>query len=125
MLKNSQKNLQKILQKSKKIRKGDKVIVISGDDRGQSGSVLSCSGNSAVVQGLNMCKKHVKRSESNPQGGVLSFEKPINISNLAIFVAEDKPVKLKVGVAADGDRELYYLDGDKKITYRSIKKQNT
>lgn len=125
MLRNSQKEMQKQLQKSKKIRKGDKVIVITGNDRGQTGTVLSCVDNQVVVQGVNVRKKHVKPTQNNPKGGVVSFEKPINISNVCLFVAENKPVKVKVRVGADGGRELFYLDGENAVTYRSIKKPNT
>ena len=50
--------------KCKKIRKGDKVVGIAGNYRGQSGTVLSCNGDKVIVQGLNVRKKHVKPSQA-------------------------------------------------------------
>ncbi len=71
-----------IVKRSKKIRKGDKVIAIAGNYRGQFGTVLSCVGERIVVQGLNIRKKHVKKSQQNPHGGIVELEKPIHVSNL-------------------------------------------
>lgn len=109
-------------QASKKIRKGDKVVAISGNDRGQIGTVLSVHDDKVVVQGLNVRKKHVKRSQANPQGGILELEKPIHISKLKVCGKDDKPVKLKVKVDEHGDRHLYYIDGDQETVHRSVKK---
>jgi large subunit ribosomal protein L24 len=106
---------------SKKIRKGDLVMAISGNDRGMTGTVLSCSGDKIVVQGLNVRKRHVKRSQVNPKGNIISLEKPIHVSNLKVCVG-DKPVKLKVDAKKSGDRQFVYHDGDKKHVYRSVKK---
>ncbi|MEC7839663.1 MAG: 50S ribosomal protein L24 [Chlamydiota bacterium] len=110
--------------RSKKIRKGDTVIAIAGNYKGQTGTVLSVDSDKAVVQGLNVRKKHVKKSEQMPNGGIISVEKPLHISNLKVCVDGDKAVKLKVKAGNDGERELYYVDGDKEVTYRSLKKHN-
>lgn len=110
--------------KNKKIRKGDKVIATAGNNRGQIGTVLSCLGDKVVVQGLNIRKKHMKRTQARPQGAIVSMEKPIHISNVRVCV-DDKPVKLKVRVTKQGHRELYYKDGEKQVAYRPIKKQTT
>ena len=59
---------------SKKIREGDQVLVLAGNDKGKTGVVLSRQGDRVVVQGINIKKKHVKKSEQNPQGGVLDLE---------------------------------------------------
>src|SRR5271155_5743399 len=93
---------------SKKIRKGDRVMAISGNDRGQVGQVLRVIGSKAVVQGINLRKKHVKRSQSSPQGGVIDFERPIHISNLRVCTADNQPIKLKVRFDSKGQREFYY-----------------
>jgi large subunit ribosomal protein L24 len=114
--------MQKEDNRSKKIRKGDRVIAIAGNDRGQIGNVLSIIGNKAVVQGLNVRKKHVKRSEQQPQGGIVELEKPIPLCKLKPCVENDRPVKLKVRIAKNGERELMYkLDGQ-EILHRSVKK---
>lgn len=108
--------------KSKKVRKGDKVIAIAGNNRGQTGTVLSCAGNKVLVQGLNVRKKHVKPSQQNQKGGILEIEKPLHISNLRVLSKNDTPVKLKVREAKNGERELVYNDNGKEVLHRSLKK---
>ena len=68
------------------IKKGDTVMVISGEDKGHSGRVLEVlvQEQRAIVEGLNMIKKHAKPSAKNPQGGIISKEAPIHISNLNV-----------------------------------------
>lgn len=107
---------------SKKIRKGDKVIAVAGNYRGQVGVVKSCSGEKIIVEGLNLCKKHVKKSQQSPQGGIVEFEKPIHVSNLKVCVGDNTPVKLKVRHDDDGKRNLVYKQGDQEVVYRSVKK---
>lgn len=70
--------------KNKKIKKGDRVVAISGNFRGQFGTVLSKQGDKVIVQGLNIRKKHVKPSQQNQRGGIIELEKPIHISNLRL-----------------------------------------
>lgn len=105
-----------------RIRQGDKVIAIAGNYRGQTGTVLKRMGDKAVVQGLNVRKKHVKRDQANPQGGIVELEKPIHLSNLRVCDALGKPLKLKCSVNEKGERELCYEADSKKVVYRSIKK---
>jgi large subunit ribosomal protein L24 len=107
---------------SKKVRKGDTVIVLSGASRGRTGVVLSSNESGVVVQGLNVRKKHVKATQAQPKGAIVELEKPIHISNVCVCV-DGKPVKLKVRTSDAGDRELYYMNGEQAVTYRSIKKQ--
>ena len=64
------------------IKKGDSVRVLAGDDRGKTGKVLQVSGDRALVEGLNFVKKHMRKTQDNPQGGVFEKEAPIHISNL-------------------------------------------
>lgn len=109
---------------SKKYRKGDLVIAIAGNYKGQSGKIISIDGEKVVVQGLNIRKKHVKRSEQMPKGGILELEKPIHISNLRVCTNEDVPLKLKVKRDEKGERVLYYKEGERDVTYRSLKKHN-
>jgi len=67
-----------------KIIKGDTVKVIAGDDNGKSGKVLQVLPETgrALVEGLNFVKKHVRKTQDNPQGGVFEKEAPIHLSNL-------------------------------------------
>ena len=68
------------------IRRGDNVIVISGDDKGKTGTVVSVdfASNRALVEGLNMVTKHNKPTASNPNGGIVKKEAPIHVSNIAV-----------------------------------------
>jgi large subunit ribosomal protein L24 len=67
-----------------RIKKGDTVLVIAGDDKGRRGKVLQVvsGGNRAVVEGLNFVKRHMRKTQDNPQGGIFEKEAPIHISNL-------------------------------------------
>lgn len=71
-----------------KIKKGDTVIVISGEERGKSGKVLEVypSKNTALVQGIRIVSKHTKPNAQNQQGGIIQKEAPIHISNLKLSV---------------------------------------
>ena len=112
----------KVINRSKKIRKGDRVIAISGNDKGQTGVVQSCKGERAIVQGLNVRKKHVKRSEQAPKGRIVEMEKPIHISNLKVCVDGDTSAKLKVRTNEQGQRQFVYHNGTQEVVYRSVKK---
>lgn len=106
---------------NKRIRKGDKVIVIAGNDKGLEGQVMARRGDFALVQGVNKRKKHVKPSEANPKGGVIEFEKPIHFSNLKL-IAEEAPVRLRVRESDEG-KEYYYKSKDQaEKKYRLVKK---
>lgn len=106
---------------SKKIRKGDTVIAIAGNNRGQTGTVMAVQGERVVVQGLNVRKKAVKKSQAQPEGGFIDREMSIHVSNLKVCV-NDKPVKLKVKQSNDGTKGLYYSDNGQDVLYRAIKK---
>ncbi|OQD42215.1 50S ribosomal protein L24 [Croceivirga radicis] len=69
-----------------KIKTGDNVIVVAGDHKGSEGKVQSVDSekNKAIVEGVNLVKKHEKPSAQNPQGGIVEKEAPIHISNLAL-----------------------------------------
>ncbi|MDD5296700.1 MAG: 50S ribosomal protein L24 [Rhodocyclaceae bacterium] len=68
-----------------KIRKGDKVIVITGKDKGKTGTVLKTDGDRALVEGVNKVKKHVKPNPmKNQPGGILEKELSIHLSNVAL-----------------------------------------
>lgn len=103
-----------------KICKGDQVIVKTGVTRGQIGTVLSLHNNKVIVQGVNVRKKHTKPQQGIP-GGIQEREMPIHISNLCPCV-NGKPVKVKTRTTEGGGRELYYMDGENAVTYRTLKK---
>jgi len=66
------------------VKKGDKVRVISGKDKGKTGVILASypKDSRVLVEGVNIVKKHSKPSQVNPQGGIISFEAPIHVSNV-------------------------------------------
>jgi large subunit ribosomal protein L24 len=68
------------------VKKGDTVMVIAGDDKGQTGKVLKVylDKNSAIVEGRNINKKHTKPNAKNTQGGIVEQEAPIHLSNLMV-----------------------------------------
>ena len=79
-----------------KIKKGDKVKVISGSAKGKDGIVKSVNKETgrAVVEGLNMVSKHTKPSAKNPQGGIIQMESPIHISNLMLIDGSGKATRV-------------------------------
>ncbi len=115
--------MQKKKKQNKQIRAGDKVMVIAGNDKGLVGTVQSRTDDRVIVAGVNVRKKHVRKSQLNPQGGIVDMERPIHISNVTMCVDEEKPRKLKVGVDHEGNRILVYREGDTESTYRSVKKK--
>lgn len=68
------------------IKKGDTVVVIAGESKGQEGTVLKVEGakDRAVVEGINMVSKHTKPNAANPQGGIEQMEASIHVSNLML-----------------------------------------
>ena len=93
---------------SLRIRKGDKVQVLTGKDKGKTGKVIHVYPNKgrALVEGINMVKKAQRKSQKNPQGGMVHQEIPIQISNLAsLCPVTNKPTRLKTLIAADGSKQ--------------------
>ncbi len=92
------------------IRTNDIVLVISGADRGTRGKVLKVFSDrgKVVVEGVNRVFKHMRRSQKNPQGGRLSKEMPVDISNVTLLDPKtDKPTRVGVRVLADGTKERF------------------
>lgn len=87
------------------IRKDDLVIVIAGDDRNRTGKVLKVipKRNMVVVEGVNVHKKHLRRSEQNPRGGVIEKELPIHLSNV-MPVVDGKPTRVRFETRPDGSK---------------------
>ena len=69
-----------------RIKKGDNVIVIAGNDKGKTGKVLSVAPaeNRAIVEGVNLVSKHTKPNSKNPQGGIVKQEAGVHVSNLQV-----------------------------------------
>ena len=87
-----------------KIKKGDKVIVITGKDKGKTGEVTKVlvQENKVIVSGINIAKRHTKPSQESA-GGIISKEMPIHISNVAyVDPKTSKPTRLGIKVDKDG-----------------------
>ena len=91
-----------------KIRKGDKVVVITGRDKGRSGEVIEMrpTESRALVRGIHMVKRHQKQSASQ-EGGIVSKESSVHLSNLALADPKDgKPTR--VGFKVVGDKKIRF-----------------
>jgi len=89
-----------------KIRKGDKVVVLAGKDKGKQGEVVRVlpSENRAVVQGVNVVRRHTRQTAAQ-EGGIIPKEMPIQISNLALRDPKDgKPTRVGYKFLADGKK---------------------
>lgn len=93
-----------------RIKKGDTVMVISGEDKGKKGQVLEVivKTNRAIVEGLNMVSKATKPSAQNTEGGIVRKEAPIHISNLMLIGPDGVPARTgkKLEEGADGKARL-------------------
>ncbi len=99
-----------------KIKKGDTVRVISGSQKGAEGSVLTIikEKNKAIIEGVNLVKKHNKPSAQNPQGGITEKEAPIDISNLSILTADGKNTRVGYRIE-DGSKVRFAKKTDEII----------
>ena len=88
-----------------KIKSGDTVKVIAGDHKGTEGKVLTVltDKNKAIVEGVNMVKKHMKPSAQSPQGGIVEKEAAIQISNLSLLTSKGETTR--VGYRMEGDKK--------------------
>ncbi|MDD3458010.1 MAG: 50S ribosomal protein L24 [Weeksellaceae bacterium] len=79
-----------------KIKKGDKVIVLSGASKATKGTVLKVmpKEGKAIVEGVNVIKKHTKPNAENPQGGIVEVEAPIYVSKLALLDSKGNPTRV-------------------------------
>ena len=92
-----------------KVRKGDKVVVLAGRDKGKQGEVLRMipSKQRAIVQGVNMVKRHTAASQAGP-GGIVEKEAPIHLSNLAHLDPKDNvPTRVGFRTLEDGRKVRY------------------
>ncbi len=106
---------------SRRLRPGDEVVVIAGNDKGRTGKILVCGPQRIVVEGINVRKKHKKPTQQNQKGQIIDIECPIHISNVKPFV-DGKAVKLRARFNKEGDKELFYREGKKEVLYRPAKK---
>ncbi len=93
-----------------KVKKGDRVIVIAGRDKGKTGEVLRVETETrrVVVQGVNVVKRHQRASQADPQGGIKTFEAPIAVSNVSHMDPRDgKPTRVGFRIDEHGRKTRF------------------
>ena len=91
-----------------KIKKGDRVVLLTGKDKGRQGQVLTVmpKDERLVVEGLNMVKRHTKSSQADPQGGIKNKEASVHVSNVAFVDSKGEPTR--VGFRMEGEKKVRY-----------------
>ena len=91
-----------------RIRKGDSVVVIAGRDKGRTGEVIRVipKENRAVVRGINIVRRH-QRQTARDQGGIITKEMPIHLSNIALTDDAGKPTRVGFRTTAEGRKVRY------------------
>ena len=101
-----------------KLKKGDKVIVTVGKDRGKTGEIVRAlpNLNKVVVDGINMVKRAYKPSQSSPKGGIREEPRPLDVSNVAILHPSDNKRGSRIGFEFDksGQKARVYRQADSK-----------
>ena len=93
---------------SRMVKKGDKVYVLTGKDRGKSGTVAKVitEKDKVIVDGVNVVKKTIKASQKNPRGGIIEKSAPLDISNVQVICPGcNKSVKLGMKILKNGKKE--------------------
>ena len=91
-----------------RIRKGDRVVVLTGKDKGRSGEVTKVMPKEerVLVSGINMVQRHTKPSQTNPQGGIVNKEASLHLSNVALADSAGKATR--VGFRMEGDKKVRF-----------------
>jgi large subunit ribosomal protein L24 len=100
------------------LKKGDRVKVMRGNERDKEGTILRVDRekNRVVVEGLNLRKRHMKPSQQNPEGGIVSFEAPIAASNVMLLdPSTGKPTRVRIQRNADGSKDRVAVKSGKAI----------
>ena len=92
-----------------KIKKGDRVVVLAGKDKGRQGAVLRVlpKDERVVVEGLNMVQRHTRPTQADPQGGIKNKEAPLHVSNVAL-VDPKNGGPTKVGFRIEGGKKVRF-----------------
>ncbi len=91
-----------------KIKSGDRVVLLTGKDKGRQGKVTKVmpKADKLIVEGLNMVKRHTKASQTDPNGGVKNKEAAVHVSNVAVVDSKGNPTR--VGFRIDGDKKVRF-----------------
>jgi large subunit ribosomal protein L24 len=93
-----------------KLKRGDNVQVIKGKDKGKKGNILRVlfTEKRAIIEGINMVKKHKRRTRDDQKGGIVSVERPISIANIMLVCKQcNRPVRVGFSVAKDGAKSRF------------------
>jgi large subunit ribosomal protein L24 len=91
-----------------KIKKGDRVVALTGRDKGKQGQVLKVfpKDERVLVEGLNIVQRHTRPSQTDPQGGVKNKEAPLHLSNVAFVDSQGRPTR--VGFRVEGEKKVRF-----------------
>jgi len=106
------------MQKKLHVKKGDTVIVITGENLGSKGRILEIDRKTekAIVEGVNIIKKHTKPNSKHPQGGIIEMEAPVHISNLMLVDPKTgKPTRIGRKLNAEGKLVRYSKKSGEEI----------
>jgi large subunit ribosomal protein L24 len=98
-----------------KIKKGDRVVVLAGRDKGKQGEVLRVwpKEERVLVSGLNLVKRHTRPTQADPQGGIKTKEAPLHVSNVAFVDTDGKATR--VGFRMDGDKKVRFAKSNGEV----------
>jgi large subunit ribosomal protein L24 len=101
------------------VRKGDRVRVMRGNERGKEGTVLRVDREKSrvVVEGVNLRKRHTRPSAMSPEGGIITFEAPLSVSNVMLIdPATGNPSRVRIQHNADGTKDRVAIKSGRAIT---------
>ena len=100
-----------------RVRRGDRVRVMRGNHAGAEGTVLRVltKENRVVVEGVNLRKRHQRPSQQNPEGGIVTFEAPIHVSNVMLVDPAGNATRVRSRVEKDGTRERVSVKSGESI----------
>ena len=91
-----------------RLKKSDTVLIIKGKERGKKGKIIKLflEDHSAIVENINMVKKHMRRTQSNPKGGIILRESPVRIPNMMLICPRcSKPTRVGYAILSDGSKK--------------------
>lgn len=106
---------------NKWIKKGDKVLVLAGNEKGRTGTVLRRNEKDVVIQGMNIRKKHAKRQAKVQTPTIIEMEMPIHISNVCHCDDDGKAVHVRARRSKEG-KVLFYKKGEEEVVLRTLRK---
>ena len=100
----------------KNLKTGDKVVVVSGSNKGKEGKITKILDNKVIVEGVNIVKKHLKPKNNNGNGEIVEVERPIHKSNVMIVDPKTKkPTKIKIDFDKNGKKIRISKKSNEKI----------